>query len=348
MGSVKATVHGTSDGPHAPNHSPLEPIQGLPLDSLPDQDGRDILIPLSETNVTASTNAGTLVDGPPLSPSVLVGEFVATFLFVALSVASTNSGMSTAGIAAANGAIIAAVAAAFMPVSGAHLNPAVTAALAVTNRVPLLRAAAFVPIQLAAAVLATYLVGSSGVDIVANFAAFHTSADAAGTVRALWSECVPMFFIVVIVFQTAVATRAEGGVGTQLSALYIGLAVFACACIFSGAFNPARAFGPALYLSAWSAHWIFWTPVPVAMIAALVCEHLFIAPTAGRPANSWLATFLKRLAVLSRRIKSFGVAGLIAYGFTNILYYLPVLIFAWIRVSRVDSSSVVLSELVSF
>jgi glycerol uptake facilitator-like aquaporin len=347
MGVVEPALHGSSDGPHAPNPSLPEPLQRLPLDSALDQVDRDIQIPLGESNVPASTNTGTLVDGPPLSPSVLVGEFLATFLFVVLSVASTGAGMSTAGTAAANGAIIAAVAAAFMPVSGAHLNPAVTAALAVTNRVPLLRAAAFVPIQLAAAALATYLVGSSGVDIVANFAAFHSSAAAADTARALWTECVPMFFIIVVVFQTAVASRAEGGVGMQLSAVYIGLAVFACACIFAGAFNPARAFGPALYLSAWSAHWIFWTPVPTAMIAALVCEHMFIAPTVGRPANSWLASISKRLAVLSGRIKTFGLAGLIAYGFTNILYYLPVFLFVWIRVCLVDSSFALLSRRVS-
>jgi glycerol uptake facilitator-like aquaporin len=276
-----------------------------------------------------------IVAGPALSPPVLFGEFLATFLFVVLSVTSAGSGLPAMAVAGANGAVVAAIVAAFMPISGAHLNPAVTAALVVTNRMPLLRAIAYVPIQLLASAAATYLVAASGVSVEASFPGFGSAMARADIIRGVWAECIPMLILIVIVFQTAVAASEErhrDEVGLQLSALYIGMTVFACAGTFKSIFNPARAFGPAAILSNWSGHWIYWTPVFVAVVTALMCEHLFIAPSMGRPPNSWLSYLLKRLAMLSDRIKMFGVAGLMAYGIMNTVYYVPVFAVMWIRV----------------
>lgn len=56
--------------------------------------------------------------------------------------------------AAANAAIIATLAAAFMPVSGVHVNPAGTLSLASTAAVSPLTLALFVPAQLTSAALA--------------------------------------------------------------------------------------------------------------------------------------------------------------------------------------------------
>lgn len=212
---------------------------------------------------------GIVQTSADLDGKVLFGEFLSTFLFVYLSINAASSGSPLAN-SLNNGAVIAAVAASFMPVSGAHLNPAVTLALAVANRVSLKRAIAFIPIQLAAAAAACYLTSSLGIPM--SFPGIAASATATDLVRAFFAELMPMFIIVIVVFQTAVATEREGGVGNKLAALYIGLAVLACAGTFtSGVFNPARAFGPALVSRNFANHWIFWVgPFVGACLAAFV------------------------------------------------------------------------------
>lgn len=212
---------------------------------------------------------GIVQTSADLDGKVLFGEFLSTFIFVYLSVNASASGSPLAN-SLNNAAVIAAVAASFMPVSGAHLNPAVTLALAVTNRVSLKRGIAFIPLQLAAAVAASYLAWSLGTPV--SFAGLAASATATDLVRAFFAELMPMFIIVIVVFQTAVATEREGGVGNKLAALYIGLAVLACVGTFtSGVFNPARAFGPALVTRNFSNHWVFWVgPFVGACLAAFV------------------------------------------------------------------------------
>jgi branched-subunit amino acid transport protein len=203
-------------------------------------------------------------------------------------------------------------------------------ALLCTNRMPLSRAAVFMVVQLVAAVMATKAAGHfAGVEIASTFAGVDTDAP---LLKSVWLEAFPIAVIVFILFQAAVATEAEGGVGPKLAGLYIGLAVFALASTFApGIFNPALAFGRAFVLSSWKHHWIYWTPVPVAMLTALLCEHVFVAPAGGRAPNSWLAWISKRLDMLTVQLKALGTGALIAYGICNVLYYVPVLCFTLLR-----------------
>lgn len=116
-----------------------------------------------------------------------------------------------------------------------------------------------------------------GVPLV--FAGIAAKASSLDIVRAFFAELVPMFIIVITVFQTAVATEIEGGVGGKLAALYIGLAVLACAGTFTtGIFNPARAFGPAFVAGNFINHWVYWVgPFVGATLAALVRASLIRA-----------------------------------------------------------------------
>lgn len=52
-----------------------------------------------------------------------------------------------------------------------------------------------------------------------------------------------------------------------------------------------------------------------------ISEHLFLAPASNRRPNSWLAALQKRSADMGSRFKNLGVAGLIAYGVMNTVYY---------------------------
>lgn len=223
--------------------------------------------PRLDDNVDTSLDAptpGIASNSEPLNPSVLFGEFLSTFLLVFLSLKLNNAAPS--GGPFPDAAVITALAASFIPVSGAHFNPAVTIALMVTNRVPVSRALAFVVAQLAASCTAAFGALAFGVQLAPPTITATTKLALA---RAAASEFTPMFFIVSVVYLTAVATPREGGVGVQLAPFYIGLAVFICINAFPGAtFNPARAFGPALLGNATPFHWVLWIPPILGAITA--------------------------------------------------------------------------------
>lgn len=69
------------------------------------------------------------------------------------------------------------------------MNPAVSLALACTNRMPLSRAAVFIPIQLAAALAGTKFAGLIGADVASTFAGVDASAS---MFRNVWLEYVRM------------------------------------------------------------------------------------------------------------------------------------------------------------
>ena len=211
----------------------------------------------------------------PLNPRVLFAEYLCTFLFCFLSVTS-SANSSTLASAFNNAGVVAALAASYMPVSGAHLNPAITFALLITKRIHWKRALAFVPLQIFACTTASFLVKFLGITVA--FPGISLSASATQIFRATAFEFMAMFIITAVVFQTAVATEQEGGTGKNIAAIYIGLIVLACAGSFAPAvFNPARATGPALVAKSLHQHWVYWLgPLLGAGAAGLVSFPFFL------------------------------------------------------------------------
>ena len=69
----------------------------------------------------------------------LISEFVGTFFLVLVAVGAAVSGLKSAGViavAVAFGFVLIMVAYAFGPVSGAHVNPAVTLAMVIARKQP--------------------------------------------------------------------------------------------------------------------------------------------------------------------------------------------------------------------
>lgn len=255
---------------HTPRLCTPPPDTAAPAASTAETDVSD-----STTTIVASSPPGLAANSAPLDPGVLFGEFISTFLLVLFSILLSSSipGLPLTP----DGLLIAALATAFIPVSGAHFNPAVTLALLATRRVAPARAVAFIALQLIASVLAALLAVSPllAVPLPLPFPPAPSLA----------REALAMFWVVAIVFLTAVAPKNEGGAGLALAPVYIGAAVAIAAAALPGTvFNPARMFGPALVNGAWAGTWILWLgPFIGALAAAFVsCRApalaLFLAP----------------------------------------------------------------------
>jgi MIP family channel proteins len=224
-------------------------------------------------------------------PQKLVAEFIGTFALIFFGVgsicadqflrSSSNGqiGLGLLGIALAHGLAIGIMVSSLGHISGGHFNPAITIGFWVTRKFSTFDTLAYWIAQLAGGVAAAYLLRLLPVDVWGPVQ-LGTPALASGisTMTGMIFEAVMTFFLVFVVFATAVD---EKGAFNKIAGFAIGLSI-TMGALFGGPFtgaalNPARAFGPALAANHWTNHGVYW-----------------IGPLAGGVAAGWLydAVFL--------------------------------------------------------
>jgi MIP family channel proteins len=193
-----------------------------------------------------------------------VAEFIGTFalIFVGVGVICSNAltpGVGLLGIALAHGLTIAVMVSATAAISGGHLNPAVTLGVLVAGKINARRSVAYWIAQLAGATAAAYLLvglgGARGVELVA--AGTPDLGNGVGPAQGIVIEAILTFFLVFVVFGTAVDARAPR-IGGLAIGLTVALDILAGGPFTGGAMNPARAFGPALAGLHWNHHLVYW------------------------------------------------------------------------------------------
>jgi MIP family channel proteins len=207
--------------------------------------------------------------GPYLAE--LVGAFALVFAGCgSIIIDTTSHGQVThVGVAITFGLVIAVMIYATGHISGAHLNPAVTLAFALTRHFPVARVPLYWIAQLlgatSAALLLRWLFG--------NVAHLGTTLPVGSDGQSLGLEITLTFFLMFVIMAVATDNRAVG----QAAALAIGGTVLLDAMFggpISGAsMNPARSFGPALASGTWTHLWVYIAgPVLGAMLGAFGYE----------------------------------------------------------------------------
>ncbi len=217
-----------------------------------------------------------------------LGEGIATFAltFVAAGAVCANqySGgeLGLVGIAWAQGAILAAMIYAIGPLSGGHVNPAVTIAVASRGGIPARHAAGYIVAQLTGASIAGLLLAALYGPEVWEPVALGTpqpSVEVAFS-TAVVIEALLTSFLVFTVLRVA----SNGAAPDIVSGLSIGLVLIAGVLVggplTGAAMNPARAFGPALASGVWNAQLIYWIGPIVGGIAA-AWAHRILQPVEG-------------------------------------------------------------------
>jgi glycerol uptake facilitator protein len=143
-------------------------------------------------------------------------------------------------------------------VSGCHINPAVTVALAATKKFPWKDVPAYVTAQAIGATLGAFAIvatlGHAAKDLGLGVATFNPQTVSYG--RAMFAEGIGTFLLVFTVFGVIDKRAAAGWAG-----LAIGFVVFAAIIVVAPAtnasINPARTFGPmfALQVLGGSVRW---------------------------------------------------------------------------------------------
>lgn len=191
--------------------------------------------------------------------------------------AERGGSLGALGIGAVFGLVIMVLVYATGHLSGAHLNPAVTAAFTLTRHFPVREAVAYIPSQLVGAVAGAALLRLAWHGTPAQLGA---TLPTVGSGSAVLYEIVMTAILMFVVMAVATDTRAVG----PSAAIAIGGAV-ALDALFGGgvtgaSMNPARSFGPALVGWEWSHFWIYVVaPAAGAIVGALTYQLLRDEPT---------------------------------------------------------------------
>ena len=215
----------------------------------------------------------------PLSRRILaeaIGTFGLVFFCAGGIVvgALPNTGIGLMGVALTQALALGVLVTAFMNISGAHFNPAVTLGFLVGGRIRPGHAAGYITVQLVAAVAAAWVVTAlvPGNAVMASGLGTPMIQHGVTLGQAIAIEAVLTFFLMSAYYGTAVAPTAPavGGFGIGL-VLFFGLMVGGP--LTGAAMNPARAFGPAAVSGNWLGHVVYWIgPMVGAVVAALVWE----------------------------------------------------------------------------
>ena len=214
----------------------------------------------------------------------ITAEAVGTFALVfagcgALMVDAKTGELGQVGIALSFGLVIMVMIYAVGHVSGAHFNPAVTFAFALTRHFPWSRAAVYWLAQVAGAVAAALFLRLSLGDIADIGATQPSGSNAQSFVWELLMSALLMFVIMAV----ATDTRAVG----EAAAIAVGGTIGLCALFggpISGAsMNPARSLGPALVSGELHALWIY-IAAPILGASAGAVLYAFVRGGSVRPA----------------------------------------------------------------
>ena len=213
-------------------------------------------------------------------------EFIGTFWLVlggcgsaVLAAAFPQLGIGLHGVSLAFGLTVLTMAFAIGPISGCHLNPAVSIGLYFGGRFPAAKIAPYVVAQVLGAITAgavLYIIasGAPGFDVAKGFASNGYGAHSPGgysLVAALLTEVVmTMFFLIIILGATD--TRAPQGFAPIAIGLALTLIHLISIPVTNTSVNPARSTGVALFVGDWALAqlWLFWlAPIVGAILGAL-------------------------------------------------------------------------------
>lgn len=208
-------------------------------------------------------------------------EILGTFLLVFIGTGSVVLGGLGGALPLAQGFIglafgIGLIAAAYAigPISGAHLNPAVTIGVFLAGRMPAGDVVGYIIAQIIGAILATVAIALIvGFGLPGGYAASGWGASFTST-QALIAEIIATF-----VFVTVILGVTAGKHTNMLAGLVIGLTLaaihFAFIPVSGSSVNPARSIGPALFsgAEALSALWVYIVgPVIGGALAGIVAK----------------------------------------------------------------------------
>jgi len=212
----------------------------------------------------------------------LFGTFVLVFAGLTTAVIAGGQ-VHNVGVAMAVGLSLLAMAYALGPISGCHINPAVTLGMLMARRMDLREAVGYWIAQaiggfIASGIvlfIATHAPGGSlaSLAVAANGYCDHSPGN-----YTMWACFVAeMFLTMLVVFTVLGATddRAPAGFAGIPIGLILTTIILAGIPITNGSFNPARSIGPAIWVGGWALEQL-WLFILAPMLGGVLAARLYI------------------------------------------------------------------------
>ncbi|MPZ49748.1 MAG: aquaporin [Dehalococcoidia bacterium] len=208
-------------------------------------------------------------DAPRRFAAELLGTFLLVFAGPGAIVINEASGgqIMHLGVGLSFGLAVMTAIVAFGPISGAHINPAVSLAFALSRRL----AWSQLPVYLAGQIVGALAAAALLLALFGHVADLGSTVPSGRAAQALAIEVTITFFLVSVVL--AATSNAGASLGSVALAVggYVGLAATFAGPITGASMNPARSFGPAAISGVWDDHWVYWLgPTAGAVLGAAV------------------------------------------------------------------------------
>lgn len=214
-----------------------------------------------------------------------LAELTGTFALVFIGAGSVcidallGGNLGLVGIALAHGLTLMVMIYTYGHISGGHFNPAVTLALLATKHVDIFRAVGYVIAQLLGAALGAMLLRAVFHNFnFASSAPFLGACDltAIGFRGGTLVEAVLTFFLMSVIFATAVDARGFKGTAPLAIGMAVSAGILLGGPLTGAALNPARAFGPSVVTGYWNNWFVYWVgPLAGSLTAAFLYEVLY-------------------------------------------------------------------------
>lgn len=219
-----------------------------------------------------------------------ISEFIGTFTLVFIGSASVWFAKTTTGYSAgtivpafAHGIAIIFAAYSIGSISGAHINPAVTIAVAIAGGISWVKALIYIVVQIIAAIVAAFVLNAILLPVTQNgvtsaaanfFGAFSFNVAATTSIGAMFTESILTFFLAFVVVMGAVFGKAGNLAGLAIG-LTLAMSIAGGGGISEASLNPARSIGPALIAGNLGNIWIYIVgPVLGAAVAAVLARYV--------------------------------------------------------------------------
>jgi aquaporin NIP len=188
----------------------------------------------------------------------LAAELIGTFALVfagagAIVVDARTHALGHVGVAISFGLVIMVMIYAVGHISGAHFNPSVTFAFALTRHFPWTRLLAYWLAQGAGALIAASLLRVS----LGSDAHLGATLPSGSQGQSFVWELVLTFFLMFVIMAVATDTRAVGEAAAIAIGATVGLDAMFGGPISGASMNPARSLGPALVSGDLHALWLY-------------------------------------------------------------------------------------------
>ncbi|HWY97596.1 MAG TPA: aquaporin [Bacteroidia bacterium] len=202
----------------------------------------------------------------------LIGTFALVFCGTGAIVMDQASGgaVTHAGVAITFGLIVLAMIYALGDISGAHLNPAVTIAFTIANRLSRTEAVTYILFQLAGAFLASLTLKF----MFPHIQNLGVTMPAGSDMQSFVLETILTFFLMFVIMNVSTGAKEKGITAGIAVASVVGLEAMFAGPICGASMNPARSIAPAVVsgnLDCLSHQWIYIAaPILGAVIAVFV------------------------------------------------------------------------------